>query len=551
MKKVSFILLLSLSLLLQTALATSLYPVAQHAGDWTSCQNSIESKEGLYVSGSGPGIKDAAMPGQSGALSQFSTGSVVSAGTSFVPMRLYVTQSGAGSMNGSSWANAYSASQLRTAIAAGPEVWVAAGTYYVTPAADPNNQGYILDIPSGLKFYGGFAGTETDISQRNIAANPTIISGDIGTPGVSSDNSAGLVNFNNVAAGTVMDGFVISDAYNGYTSGAVRVNGSTLVISNCHIKNNFAYAGGGLSIGGSTVTVDRCKFEGNFGGAGGGGIRLGASTVTVKNSIFLSNNGGDSGGGCFAGAGADIKFVNCLFNGNAAYNYSGSAIYTESTAILRLTNCTVVKSLGLAAFGIAGQSAILENSIVWANNAGSGSITSGANSIIQGYGPDPMFAGPDDFHLLPCSPAANTGDTALITGYTTDLDGNPRDYNGFGVDMGAYELQDTSIRVTAYAVGGGGAECNNSLGAITLSNSQLLVSYQLKLEGNNVGSPVPGTGTALNLSVPTATGNYTVSAVSVSGCTGDMSGSGKAWVGPLLKPASPCRNISAARTLPL
>ncbi len=37
--------------------------------------------------------------------------------------------------------------------------------------------------------YGGFAGNETSIDQRNIAKNVTELSGDIGTPGNKDNNT--------------------------------------------------------------------------------------------------------------------------------------------------------------------------------------------------------------------------------------------------------------------------------------------------------------------------------------------------------------------------
>lgn len=53
----------------------------------------------------------------------------------------YITPSGAGSQNGTSWSNAYSASDIQTAIdnlnaLNGGEVWIAAGTYYPTTTFD-------------------------------------------------------------------------------------------------------------------------------------------------------------------------------------------------------------------------------------------------------------------------------------------------------------------------------------------------------------------------------------------------------------------------------
>ena len=45
-----------------------------------------------------------------------------------------------------------------------------------------------------------------------------------------------------------------------------------------------------------------------------------------------------------------------------------------------------------------------------------------------------------DFTLSATSSAINAGDNSLISGYTTDLLGNPRIVGGT-VDMGAYEFE--------------------------------------------------------------------------------------------------------------
>jgi autotransporter-associated beta strand protein len=86
---------------------------------------------------------------------------------------------------------------------------------------------------------------------------------------------------------------------------------------------------------------------------------------------------------------------------------------------------------------------------------------------------------------------------------------------------------------TAYAVTGGGVYClpGGTALSIGLAGSQANVAYQLYLNTGTGpvadGSPVSGTGSALNFGSKTATGTYTVVAtrLSGSGCSATMSGS--------------------------
>ncbi|WP_445454032.1 T9SS sorting signal type C domain-containing protein [Flavobacterium sp. 25HG05S-40] len=70
---------------------------------------------------------------------------------------------------------------------------------------------------------------------------------------------------------------------------------------------------------------------------------------------------------------------------------------------------------------------------------------------------------------------------------------------------------------TAYAVTGGGAYCSGGSGVVVgLANSQLNITYQLKIGGVDTGSPVAGTGSAISFGPQTAVGTYTVEATNAN-----------------------------------
>ncbi len=99
----------------------------------------------------------------------------------------------------------------------------------------------------------------------------------------------------------------------------------------------------------------------------------------------------------------------------------------------------------------------------------------------------------------------------------------------------------TAITVTVnptpntYTVTGGGTYCTGGNGvSIGLSGSQSGVTYQLKLNGNNTGLTINGTGSAITFPNQTNQGTYTVVATNTNGCTATMTGNAIVAVTPTL-----------------
>ena len=112
---------------------------------------------------------------------------------------IYVRGAASGANNGTSWADAYVS--LQSALAAGQsgdEIWVAAGIYKPAAANGPRSASF--EMHSGVAIYGGFAGTETQLEQRDYVANVTTLSGDLNgnDPGGVGDNCFHVVRATNV-----------------------------------------------------------------------------------------------------------------------------------------------------------------------------------------------------------------------------------------------------------------------------------------------------------------------------------------------------------------
>ena len=228
---------------------------------------------------------------------------------------MYVNESATGNNSGDSWANAYT--DLRYALfvaqcssSAINQIWLAKGTY----KPSDSNRSFTFNIPRDLKIYGGFAGTETAISQRNIGSNPTILSGNIGDVNSNADNSYRVVK---VYGGTqtLLDGLIIEDANNQNVTISSNLFGAGLLND----------ATGAFS---SELTINNCVFRNNLGRYGGaicndGRSNSNTSKINIYNTVIYNNS--------TAG-----------FNQGAAIaNYGNVA----ANAIVKMVNSTVVSNV--------------------------------------------------------------------------------------------------------------------------------------------------------------------------------------------------------------
>lgn len=103
--------------------------------------------------------------------------------------------------------------------------------------------------------------------------------------------------------------------------------------------------------------------------------------------------------------------------------------------------------------------------------------------------------------------------------------------NGFVVSntlnkWGDFTIGTTCMTQTIFAMKGGGAYCEGNIQTfpISLEGSMLGVSYQLQLNGQNIGNPMAGNGTAIQFGDFSTAGNYSVISTTSDGCTKTMNG---------------------------
>jgi hypothetical protein len=241
--------------------------------------------------------------------------------------------------DGSSWGKAYRFLQDALANANSAvkpvEIWVADGNYYPDGnTADPcgtGNREATFRLINGVAIYGGFAGGETSLDERDWQTNVTTLTGDIGTPGYIYDNSYHVVTSSLNDASAVLDGFIITY---GYADGSgTDANGggmyndvnSTPTVSNCTFSFNHAdNSGGGMYNKNAGPILNNCTFSENTAGGNGGGMSNNVATLptpipypVLTGCSFSGNQAGDSGGGMY-NLDTSPGLINCTFSENSA-----------------------------------------------------------------------------------------------------------------------------------------------------------------------------------------------------------------------------------------
>ncbi|MBK8192457.1 MAG: hypothetical protein IPK76_04400 [Lewinellaceae bacterium] len=301
---------------------------------------------------------------------------LATAHTATAQNRFYVNIAATGANNGASWADAFT--DLQSALAqvqAGDEVWVAEGVYRPTAG---NDRTLSFEQASGVALYGGFAGMESALSERDWALHLTVLSGDIGVAGDSSDNAYTVLYLEEPDTNTVVDGFTVRDGNADYSGQAPsrdrrRCGGGMYVmgenweaypeIRNCSFVHNTARGfGGGVLVNGAGdgsagPYFVNCRFEDNrsVSSSGGGLARLGGSWLErerdLDGCVFLRNQAGFQGGGFYYSDSErtdTLNIVDCDFIENKAQDWGGGAelqVGRENSGSIVITGCRFVKNM--------------------------------------------------------------------------------------------------------------------------------------------------------------------------------------------------------------
>lgn len=253
----------------------------------------------------------------------------------------YVSPTAKGTSDGSSWDNATTLTNALNTAQAGDQIWVqgfesvsSSDNVYFTST----DEGFVLK--SGVRLYGGFAGTETNIDERQTLGEPykmkycTLLTGDMGkndqyddvnlifSANTSrSDNATHVLKINMEPSSglntngyaTIVNGFSIGSGHadgQGEKGGGIFItgnneNGGNYRIERCLVTHNYATEGGGIYVDSSVKNVNngeslisQCAIYNNAAGVRssledeGGGIYLAGAGTVVNSAIFNNENGG-------------------------------------------------------------------------------------------------------------------------------------------------------------------------------------------------------------------------------------------------------------------
>lgn len=307
------------------------------------------------------------------------------AGTAAAQSKIYYVSSQATDTgDGSSWANATTLTKALDKAVAGDQIWVqgfetlTGDNLYVAP-----KEGFA--VKSGVQLYGGFAGTESRLSQRVTLGKPyqlkyrSVLSGDIQkndtvgsvdlifpANGTRSDNATHVLSVNldptqasgnNNTYPTVINGFSIGNGQAAGTGdagkgGGIYVygdnsKGGVFRIERCFLISNYATQGGAVYVDASVKSVN-------------------GETSLINQSVVYNNAAGEraavenQAGGIYLAGEATVVNTSIFNNGNGGVRLSSGS---------KVVNATIARNTGAGVDMTAGGSgdAHVYNSIIWGN----------------------------------------------------------------------------------------------------------------------------------------------------------------------------------------
>lgn len=176
--------------------------------------------------------------------------------------------------------------------------------------------------------------------------------------------------------------------------GGLFATNTTLLVSNCTIRNNTAGSGGGIDANGrGSLSIVASTIRDNSSGAVGGGVVFTGVSFDMTASTVSGNAAGAEGGGLEITGNATTptaKITNSTIEGNSSGGLGGG-IRALVFPVTTITACTIDGNTSDAGGGgvVSGGAVTLSNTIVAGNNGGdlgSGNYSGTSNLVSDGSG---------------------------------------------------------------------------------------------------------------------------------------------------------------------
>lgn len=263
------------------------------------------------------------------------------------------------------------------------QIWVSAGVYY----GDTTRKSAVILFP-GVSLYGGFAGNEISLTQRDVEKNLTSIDGKKVRRCLFQDyDFADSLTVN-------IDGFTLINGYSGFwdEGGGCAYIKKNVTLTNCIIKNTYGSFNDGFRAFGSVLR--KCKFIDNYQN------HLNIQNGVVDSCIFTAPNSNDN---CKVSL-SNSTLTNCSIYQNPC---SYGALYASNNSYV--SNCKVYNNVTIWDPLININNSTLENCLIYDNSATRGqTIIYGRNNAI----------------MTNCTVVNNTTEVANIVTGSTDASSN-------------------------------------------------------------------------------------------------------------------------------
>lgn len=292
----------------------------------------------------------------------------------------YVSPTGTG--DGSSWDKATTLSDALAAASAGDQIWVKG--FETVNGADKLYKGSFT-VKSGVQLYGGFAGTETKLTDRETLGKPyqlkyrSVLSGDLQNNDkvdnvnlifpantTRSDNAPHVLTLNMEPTQTSGNNNTYPTVVNGFTITGGQADGTDE-------KGGGIYIYGDNSNGGGNFRIERCFLFNNY-ATQGGAVYVSSEVQNVNNGeslinqcVIYNNAAGEraavenQGGGVYLAGEATVVNTSIFNNGNGGVRLSSGS---------KVVNATIARNTGAGVdLTTASNSTNVYNSIIWGNTS--------------------------------------------------------------------------------------------------------------------------------------------------------------------------------------